>query len=360
MSGPRIAVLGAGANGGAMAAALADVDADVVAVDPWPAHVETLRENGLSVRLPDGGERVSRVRAEHVCQLAEQRSPFDIVVLGVKAYDTRWACELVAPYLADDGFVVGVQNGMTLDTVAEVVGSDRSVGAVIEVAANLMQPGRIVQEAPIWLALGGETPAAQQRAEIAGRVLAPTATISIVDDIRAAKWMKLVANACELVPSAILDLPLAEAITRPGMYDFMLATGKEALAIALENGQRIVPIFGDSVDPAHLHPDRYVEHLLGVVLESYTLPTTLTTVLQDWRKGRRAEIDDLNGYVVDMADSAAPSGDGDSMAGRAPLNRLVRDLARSIERGEFRAGEHHVAALTGAGANSGVGYDYTE
>ena len=354
MSGPRIAMLGAGANGGAIAAALADSGADVVAFDPWPAHVEAIRKDGLSVQLPDGGERVSQLRAEHVCQLAEQRSPFDIVVLGVKAYDTRWACELVKPYLADDGFVVAVQNGITLDTVADVVGNDRSVGAVIEVAANLMEPARIVQEAPIWLALGGETPLAQERAERAGQVLAPAATISVVDDIRSAKWMKLVANACELVPSAILDLPLAEAIAKPGMYDFMLATGKEALAVALANGQRIVPIFGDSVDEAHLHPDRYVEHLLGVVLDSYTLPTTLTTVLQDWRKGRRAEIDALNGYVVATADGAADRSasatSADTATANGPLNRRVRDLALFIERGETSAGEHHVSTLTDAKA----------
>ncbi|MEJ6488743.1 2-dehydropantoate 2-reductase N-terminal domain-containing protein [Leucobacter sp. USCH14] len=345
MTNLRIAVLGAGANGGAIAAALTDVGADAVAVDPWPAHVERMRAEGLTVRDSEGRERVSPVRALHVCQLAEQRARFDIVVLGVKAYDTRWACELVKPYLADDGFIVGVQNGVTLDTVADIVGPDRSVGAVIEVAANLMQPGVVVQEAPMWLALGGETPAAQERASIAAEALAPAATTVVVDDIRSAKWMKLVANACELVPSAILDLPLAEAISRPGIHEFMLATGEEALAVALRAGQRIVPIFGNDVDEATLHPNRYVEHLLGVVLETYTSPTTLTTVLQDWRKGRRAEIDQLNGYVVEMC--AVDGGSATDEALDAPLNRRVLDLARAIENGELQAGESLVPSLTG-------------
>jgi 2-dehydropantoate 2-reductase len=337
MTSPRIAVFGAGANGGAIAADLAAAGADVTAIDPWPAHIDAIRGSGLTVQGP-AGERSAAVPAWHLCELAEPARPFDLIVLGVKAYDTRWACELLHPHLTDDGAVVAVQNGITLDTVADVFGADRSIGAVIEVAANLFDPGRIVQEAPIWLALGGETPIAQDRARTIAEWLAPAATLTISDDIRSAKWMKLVANACELVPSAILDLPLAEAIEQPGMYEFMLATGKEALQAALRDGRRIVPIFEPPADPASLRPDRYVEHLLGVVLSDYTFPGTLTTVLQDWRKGRRAEIDDLNGRVVATAGGPA----------LAPLNHRVLETARAIEAHRIIAGPDNAELLTSA------------
>lgn len=336
MSGSRIAVFGAGANGGAIAAALADSGADVVAIDPWPVHIEEIRESGLTV-VSATSERTTAVAAEHLCQLAESRKPFDLIVLGVKAYDTRWACQLLLPYLAKDGTVVAVQNGMTLDTVAEVFGVDRSVGAVIEVAANLFTPGWIVQEAPMWLALGGESPASQARAQDAATILSPAATTVVVEDIRSAKWMKLVANACELVPSAILDLPLADAIAQPGMHAFMLACGQEALDAALAQGQRIVPIFGADDDQSVLTRDRYVGHLLDVVLSDYTFPTTLTTVLQDWRKGRRAEIDELNGWVVESAGGAE----------YAPLNHRVHRLARSIESGSRTADRTNARLLVG-------------
>jgi len=42
----------------------------------------------------------------------------------MKAYDTRWSCELIEPYLKPDGLIAGVQNGMTTDTIAEVVGPE--------------------------------------------------------------------------------------------------------------------------------------------------------------------------------------------------------------------------------------------
>lgn len=330
---PRIGVFGAGANGGAIAAALFDAGADVTAIDPWPAHVEAVRERGLTVRAVDG-ERTSRVPMLHLCQLAEPAPAFDLIVLGVKAYDTRWACELLRPHLAEDGAIVATQNGLTLDVVSDVFGVERSVGAVVEVASNMFTPGEIEQQAPLWLAFGGEHPEAQHRAEEVARILAPAATTVVVDDIRSAKWMKLVANSCELVPSAILDLPLAEAIALPGMHEFMLGAGHETLDAALAAGRSIVPIFDGEVGAEHLTRDRYVEYLLGIVLADYTLPDTLTTVLQDWRKGRRAEIEEINGTVLTVLD-----------AERAPANARILDLARRIERGELQAKPDNVELL---------------
>lgn len=331
---PRIAVLGAGANGGAIAAALTRAGEDVTTVDPWPAHVEAIRRDGLTV-LADGASETTDVVALHVCELAEQRQPFDVVVLGVKAYDTRWACELIKPYVSDAATIVAVQNGVTLDTIADVFGVDRSVGSVIEVAANLMTPARIEQEAPMWLALGGETPAARGRAEALTELLAPAASTVAVDDIRSAKWMKLVANACELVPSAILDLPLAEAARLPGMHEFMLQAGQEALDTALAAGHQLVPIFDDEVADGVLTRDRYVHHLLDVVLTDYTFPDTLTTVLQDWRKGRRAEIEEINGLVVATGENKV----------QTPANARILELARQIEQGRLTASSENTELL---------------
>lgn len=334
MIGPKIAVFGAGANGGAIAHALHLAGSDVTIVDPWPQHIEAIRDAGLVVSTTHGSE-TANVPALHMCQIAEPTAPYDLIILGVKAYDTAWACELLRGSLAADGTIVAVQNGITLDAVSAVFGVDRSVGAVIEVAANMFTPGVIEQEAPMWLALGGETEASHLRAAHAAELLATAAHTVLVDDIRSAKWMKLVANACELVPSAILDLPLAEAIALPGMYDVMLATGREALKVGLDSGHQIVPIFEDAGEGNSFDVDDYVTRLLGVVLKDYTFPSTLTTVLQDWRKGRRAEIDDLNGLVVKTAGSSS----------QAPLNDRVHELAKGIERGEFTAGTHNLASL---------------
>lgn len=331
----RIAFVGTGAQGAGIGADLIRAGLNVTFVEQWPAHVEAMRSNGIEVRLPLETQ-LTPVTALHLCEVATLREPFDIVFVLVKAYDTRWAVELIKPLLAVDGLVVGLQNGMTLDDIASIVGPERTIGAVIEMASNMFEPGIVTrQNAPAnsWFAVGGIDARAQARAHEVQQVLSHAGTVEISDDIRSSKWMKLVANAGELVPSAILDLALADAVAVPGVHDFMIECGKEAARAAVANGNALVPIFGltDIGDP-----ERYAELLLGEVLDKYSLPDTRTTVLQDWMKGRRAEVDAVNGLVVEVL-----AGIGEN----APYNAHTVAIARRIESGELRQSPDNLELL---------------
>jgi 2-dehydropantoate 2-reductase len=322
----RIAVVGTGANGAAIAADLTRAGLDVTLIEQWPAHVEAMRANGVRVELPDTSV-TTQVDAYHLCDVATMREPFDLVLVAMKAYDTRWACELIKPLLTPDSLVVGVQNGMTIDDMADIVGARRTVGCVIEVAANMFEPGVIHQQAPIWFAVGAFEQGTQGRIGEVEQVMKAAGTVSVTDDIRSAKWMKLVANASELVPSAILNLPLAEAIAVPGMRDFMLKAGQEAGRTAVALGHRLMPIFGVA-GVKDATPEEYAEDLLNGVLADYTLPDTRTTVLQDWMKGRRAEAAEINGVVVEAQRA---------LGGTAPANERIVDMAHRIEQGTLSA-----------------------
>ena len=337
MTSPRIAVLGTGAQGAGIAADFVRAGLDVTFIEQWPAHVEAMRARGIEVRLPLETQ-ITPVTALHLCQVAELREPFDLVFVLVKAYDTRWATELIAPVLAADGLVVGLQNGMSLDDVASIVGPRRTIGAVIEMASNMFEPGIVTrQNAPAdsWFAIGAYDDAARGREVEVEAVLRHSGTVAVVDDIRSAKWMKLVANAGELVPSAILDAALFDAVRMPGVHEFMIECGKEAAHAALADGSRLVPIFGLTAEQV-TDPDRYAADLLGEVLDKYSLPDTRTTVLHDWMKGRHSEYREVNGLVVDVL----------TRAGRAaPYNAHTLELGRRIEAGELERGPQNLGLL---------------
>lgn len=324
----KIAVVGTGAQGAGIGADLIRAGLDVTFIEQWPAHVEAMRARGIEVRMPTETLVTPVPRVLHLCEVATLRERFDLVFVLVKAYDTRWAVELIRPVLADDGLVIGLQNGMSIDDVASIVGPARTIGAVIELASNMFEPGIVTrQNAPAdsWFAVGAFDDAARGREPEVREVLRHAGTVEISDDIRSSKWMKLVANAGELVPSAILDVPLADAVRMPGVHEFMIECGMEAARAAVADGCRLVPIFG--LDASHTaDPDRYAAVLLGEVLDKYSLPDTRTTVLQDWMKGRHAEYREVNGLVVDVL---ARRG------GSAPHNAHTVDLARRIEAGEL-------------------------
>lgn len=327
--GPRIAFLGTGAQGASIGADFALAGLDVTFIEQWPDHVNAIRENGITVNLPTRTINV-KVPALHLCQVAEVKEPFDVVFLVVKAYDTKWACHLIEPCLAKDGFVVGLQNGMTHEDIAAIVGRERTIGAVIEIASNMWVPGvtnRQNDHDTSWFALGALDPKSQDRVEPVADLLRTAGTVEVTDDIRSAKWMKLVVNAAELIPSAIVNLPLADAARAPGMLEVMRSAGYEAMHAALADGAKMVSIIG--MPPLTTNsPERYVDQIFEEVLKTFSKEDTLVTSLQDWRKGRRAEVQEVNGWVVDILRSHGQS---------APVNQRVMDIAYEIERGERQA-----------------------
>jgi len=84
------------------------------------------------------------------------------------------------------------------------------------------------------------------------------------------------------------------------------------------------------------HPERYVDEIFAEVLRTFSREDTLTTSLQDWRKGRRAEVAEVNGWVVDILRAHGRD---------APVNRRIVELAFEIEAGRARPDPGNLAVL---------------
>lgn len=340
MSRPRIAVLGAGANGASVGADLITAGHDVTLIEQWPIHVEAMRAEGVHVLSPDGDLHV-RPHVIHLCEVAELTQPFDVVLMLMKAYDSPWAARLLAPYLADDGLMVGVQNGMTAHTVEEAVGGARTMGAVIECSATMNEPGIIHRHTPVsrsWFAVGALPGGPADRAGEIADLLRHAGTVALVDDIEAAKWMKLVSNATLLVTSAILGLPMLDALHTDGYRDVMIAAGNEALAVGQALGHPILPIFGLTPEEV-ADPSTVVDIMTDKLFAGFVVPGATTTVLQDWTKGRHSEVDDLNGHVA---------AEGRRLGIATPVNDAVVRLARRIEREGLQPDPSLLAEMLGA------------
>ena len=94
------------------------------------------------------------------------------------------------------------------------------MGAVIEVTSNMFQPGVVVRRTPpwgSWFGIGAFDASTRGRENEVGQCLRHAGMVEITDDIRSAKWMKLVENAAEFLPTAILGFPMADAVAIPGI-----------------------------------------------------------------------------------------------------------------------------------------------
>ena len=230
----KIAVLGTGANGAAIGADLTRAGLDVVLIDQWPDNVAALRERGARIEMP-GEVLTVPVRAFNLCDVCTFTDRFDIVLMLVKAYDSRWAAQLIEPYLKSDGLLVGVQNGMTTKVIADVVGRERTLGCVIEISSSMMVPGISVRDSNherSWFAVGPNENESRARAEQVAELLRHAGKVSVVDNVLATKWMKLVSNATTLVSTALFGVSIHDGAANPEARDLMLRSGQEALDLA--------------------------------------------------------------------------------------------------------------------------------
>ena len=327
----RIGIVGAGAIGSVVGGLLTRAGQDVTLIDQWPDHVEAMKRSGL--RLSGTcGDHVVRVRALHVHELQSVTTPFDAVFIAVKSYDTEWATALALPYLAQpDGVVVDFQNGINDERVAAVAGRQRTLGCVITIGAGLYDAGHAMRTdtQAIGFKIGELDGRQTERARRLAEIMTDVAKSVVTTNLFGERWSKLTVNCMANPLAGLSGLGSAEIRTEPGTARIAVQVAAEAITVGRACGHEVEPIFGIEarrfVDAA---AGRDAERLLAdMAAGAKHLAGGRPSMLQDVMRGRRTEIDYLNGHVV---------GEGRRVGVKTPFNETVVRLVH----------EHGVGTLT--------------
>ncbi|MFJ6304597.1 M20/M25/M40 family metallo-hydrolase [Streptomyces althioticus] len=234
-------VVGGGAIGGTLAFALARAGHPVTVVDADPAHVEAIRTHGLVLAR---GDRRTSVPVRAVTPDAFD-GRLGRVLLAVKAQATRGAVEWIAPRLEPDGYVVSVQNGFNEDLIAEYVGIGRTVAAFVNIFADVVEPGVILDGGAGALVIGEP-----KGAPVGERVRSLVADLQswgparASDNVEGYLWAKAGFGAM-LAATALADAPMADLIDRH--RSAMAALTAEVFAVADRRGVTLQAF--DAFDP---------------------------------------------------------------------------------------------------------------
>lgn len=315
----RIAVLGAGAMGGVLAALL-DRAGHEVEVTARGEHLTAIQREGL---LVDGGWGEHRARVTAGPRLGSRP---ELAIVTMKAMDAATAAAEHASLL--DGVpVVVVQNGFGgLERVAEALPRSRVVGGLSMIAASFVEPGHVRVTTPAMTLLGMVHAGADDApARFAAEVLGAVVPVELTDDLEGARWTKLIVNQVNALP-AITGLSVQEVIDHRGLRLLMTRSMREAVRIALARGVRFAPLSG--MTHARLrrlgHAPLWFGQRLPLALRRYLgeVPNPGST-LQSLRRGQATEIDYLNGAVVAVAREAGRD---------APVNAVLTELVHEVER----------------------------
>jgi 2-dehydropantoate 2-reductase len=360
----RIAIVGVGAIGGSIAAYLSRAGHNVAVIDHWAGHVERMKAEGLTLRDAEGSF-TAPVTAFHVGEVSAILMSFDMVFLCVKSYDTVWCTHLIAPKLSPSGIILPTQNGINDELVGEVVGFARVVGLVPAISAYLTKPGYIVRSDPMNY---NTFTAGELHGLVTRRVEEVVAILEAVPpgaktttNIWAARWMKLAYNCMQNPLSSLMagrrsemtpDMRETEALIRLAIRAEVYRVA-DTLGVSMGPSMTGVPA-EDLIGAVRLSDLKELQARIDAGTrkkqagpkaaqgkpkrDEELTAAAKTSFHQDVIKGRRTEIDGLNGYVVQK---------GQEVGVPTPVNQAIWELMKSVERGEREGGPQSLEWLKG-------------
>ncbi len=314
----KILIVGSGAIGSVLGGFLHKSGGDVTLAGRGE-HIRTIKSQGLHITGIWAEYNLKDIRAVEPAEALKPdlHDQFDAILMCVKSYDTGDAIKAYKGLMKKDGICVSFQNGLgNMEAIAQVVGDQRTGGARVIFGSEIVKPGYVnvtvyadqIVVGPYKLEKFGNKERLVELARIIDKTGIPA---YYMDDVYPHLWAKMFYN-CPLNPlGAILRLPYGELIKHEEIKAIMNDVVKEAFAAAK----------GISVN---LPFDNYMDFMQ--VFYDVLVPSTAghrASMLQDIERGKRTEIDALNGAVVKY---------GEQLGIPVEVNKTLVRLIKAIEK----------------------------
>ena len=315
MNTPRVAVVGAGAVGGYFGAMLARAGAHVTLIGR-SRHVDVWKRNGLFL---ESATFQGTIPVQASTELDAARDA-DLVLFTVKAVDTEDTARQLAHHLRAGALVISLQNGVENVPLMRAAAALDPVAAVVYVASAMPTPGRVKHGGRGDLLIGdlpGRRGARRDAklTRLSAWFEAAGVPCRVSADIEADLWAKLITNAALNAISAVVHATYGEAAASPDSREVIRLLVNECVAVARADGVALPAV--DYVQLVWEFAER-----IGAVYASTS---------HDLERGKRTEIDALNGYVVRR---------GAELGVPTPVNQTLLALVKLRERQfEYAAGD---------------------
>ena len=332
----RTAIYGAGSLGTVMGAYLTNSGVDVDLVNRNRAHTEALKKNGA--RITGTVDKLVPVKA---LLPEEMTGKYDIIFLMTKQLNNREVVTFLKDYLADDGVIVTLQNGIPEDSVAEIVGEERTVGCVVEWGATLTAPGEsMLTSDPQSLSfhMGGMQGIPAEKLQQVKEVLEHMCHVEIESNLRGARWSKLLINATFSGLGTVIGGTFGDVTGDAEAREIAIRCMKEVIDVGRAAGVTFAPVQGKDIVSLF-----YWKNPVKKALAKLILPIAMKkhaaiepSMLQDLKKGKPCEVDAINGVVCAL---------GKKTGVPTPVNDRIVNLIHEIQDGRRETGKGNLAAF---------------
>ena len=322
----RSAIYGAGSLGTILGAYITRKGGEIDLINRNKAHVEALKKDGARII-----GTVNFTQKVNALTIDEMSGIYDIIFLMTKQQQNAEVVNYLKDFLAEDGVIVTLQNGIPELQISEIVGEQRVIGCTVAWGATMQGPGvcELTSEPDsLTFSLGtlnGKRPAHFDAVKSLLEMMGP---VEIDDNFIGTRWSKLLINSAFSGMSAVLGCTFGEAAKDKRSRKIVQALIKECIDVCATGGIKIEPVQGkDAVKLLNYN------NKLKKAISFFIIPIAIrkhaklrASMLQDLEKGKKTEVDAINGVV---------SAFGRKVGCPTPMNDRVVEIIHRIESGEL-------------------------
>jgi len=329
----RSAIYGAGSLGMVLGAYITKNGGEIDLINRNRAHVDAMRENGAKII-----GTVEMTVPVSVLTPDEMQGKYDVILLMTKQLQNKEVVSFLKNYLADEGVIVTLQNGLPEPGIAEIIGSERTMGCTVEWGATLSAPGvcTLTSEPDSLSFHMGKMPGISDRQfAMVKELLERMCPVYEEENLIGARWSKLLINATFSGLGTVLGGTFGSVSENPDARKVAIRCLKECIDVGHAAGAEFAPVQGKNITALFYYRNAFKRAiammLIPIAMKKHR--NIEPSMLQDLKKGKPCEIDAINGIVCEQ---------GKKHGVKTPVNDKIVEIIKKIQNGELAAKPENV------------------
>ena len=329
----RYAIYGAGSLGTVLGAYITKSGTAIDLINRNKAHTTALKENGAHIKgTVDFTVKVNALFPD------EMSGEYDVIFLMTKQLLNKEVVTFLKPYLSEKGVIVTLQNGIPEPGIAEIIGSDRTIGCVVEWGATMAEPGvSILTSEPESLSfhMGKMEGVSDEAFELVKGLLEKMCPVYIEDNLLGARWSKLLINATFSGLGTVVGGLFGDVSEDPDAKKVAIRCMKECIDVGHKAGATFAPVQGKDITKLFYYTNplkrAFGIFLLPIAMKKHRLIEP--SMLQDLKKDKPCEVDAINGVVCEW---------GKKVGVPTPINDKIVEIIKKEQNKELPLSKENI------------------